>query len=204
MTSSGCDDVPRLATDTISAQTPTSHFELDRHPDLSGHNEPSPKDSYGSFLERPGVFDHRMFNILPHEAQLMDPLQRLSLMCAYEALEMAGYSPDGTLSTRTARIATFFGQARDGHHMNAEERARVYFLPSSQRAFVPGRLNHQFGWGGPSYSVDTACTSSLSAILLAVTSLTSGQCDMAVAGGASIFSNSAGESSTCQSMEYCR
>lgn len=177
-------------------------FEDERHPDLSEHLQTSPKDSYGSFLERPGVFDHRMFNVSSHEASRMDPLQRLSLMCAYEALEMAGYSPDGTLSTRTARIATFFGQARDGHRMHTDESARVYFLPSSQRAFVPGRLNHQFGWGGPSYSVDTACTSSLSAVLLAVTSLTSGQCDMAVAGGASILGNPAGKSNTRLFMGY--
>lgn len=169
------------------------NFELDRHPDLSGHSQTSPEDSYGSFLERPGAFDRRMFNVSSHDASQMDPLQRLSLMCTYEALEMAGYSPDGTPSTQAARIATFFGQARDGYHVKTDEGARVYFLPSSQRAFVPGRLNHQFGWEGPSYSVDTACTSSLSAIVLAMTSLASGQCDMAVAGGASIFSDSAGE-----------
>jgi iron transport multicopper oxidase len=52
-----------------------------------------------------------------------------------------------------------------------------------------GRINYFFKFEGPSYSVDTACSSSLAAIQLACTSLWSGNCNTAVAGGLSVLTS---------------
>ncbi|KAF5485412.1 Non-reducing polyketide synthase PKS12 [Colletotrichum siamense] len=66
-----------------------------------------------------------------------------------------------------------------------------YYVTGGMRAFGPGRLNHFFGWDGPSLSVDTACSSSAMALDLAIQSLRGGKCDMAIAGGASVISGAA-------------
>ncbi|RYP44080.1 hypothetical protein DL768_009425 [Monosporascus sp. mg162] len=176
----------------FTTKVPASRFELSEHFDPKGEAKNSTTVPYGNLLSNPGLFDNRMFKVSPREALQMDPLQRISLMCTYEALEMAGYSPNRTVSETTSRIATFFGQAADDYRdNNINEGIDVYFFPSIQRSFVPGRLNYHFKWGGPSYSVDSACASSLSAVLLAMTHLLSNQCDMAVAGGGSLLTNPA-------------
>ncbi|RYP20568.1 hypothetical protein DL765_002725 [Monosporascus sp. GIB2] len=176
----------------FTTKVPASRFDLNKHFDPKGEAKNSTTVPYGNFVSSPGLFDNRMFKVSPREALQMDPLQRMSLMCTYEALEMAGYSPNRTVSETTSRIATFFGQAAEDYRdNNINEGVDVYFIPSIQRSFVPGRLSYHFKWGGPSYSVDSACASSLSAVLLAMTNLLSNQCDMAVAGGGSLLTNPA-------------
>lgn len=95
----------------------------------------------------------------------MDPSQRLLLMTTYEALQMAGYSPGRGSSGRAHRVGTFVGQTSDDYReTNAGQDVGIFWTPGGMRAFGSGRLNHHFGWDGPSYSVDTACSSSMAAI----------------------------------------
>jgi acyl transferase domain-containing protein len=120
----------------------------------------------------------------------MDPIQRLLLMTSYEALEMAGYSQDSTLSTNSKRIATYFGQAADDwREVNASQDVDVYYIPATVRAFAPGRLNYHYKWGGASYSLDSACASSSTAVLLACNALIARDCDTALAGGGSVLTS---------------
>lgn len=57
------------------------------------------------------------------------------------------------------------------------------------RAFGPGRINYHFGFSGPSFSIDTACSSSFAAIHLACTSLRAGDCDTVFTGGMNVLTN---------------
>lgn len=59
----------------------------------------------------------------------------------------------------------------------------IYAVPGVTRAFAAGRLNYVFGFSGPYYSLDTACSGSSSAIHLACNVLPEGECEMALAGG---------------------
>lgn len=52
-----------------------------------------------------------------------------------------------------------------------------------------GRINYFFKFGGPSFNIDTACSSGLAAIQMACKFLWSGECDMAVAGGLSVLTS---------------
>lgn len=118
-------------------------------------------------------------------------MQRLLLTTTYEALEMAGYSPDRSPATASRRIGTFFGQTCDDwREVNASQNIDTYFITGGIRAFGPGRLNYHFKWEGPSYSVDTACSSSSASIQLACSALLSRECDTAVAGGTNILTSS--------------
>ena len=127
----------------------------------------------------------------PREITQTDPGQRLLLMTTYEALEMAGYCPDGSPSTNRRRIGTYFGQTLDDwREHNASQNIDMYYVTGGIRAFGPGRVNYHFKWEGPSISLDTACSSSSVAIQLACSALSSHECDTAVAGGSNILTGS--------------
>ena len=72
-----------------------------------------------------------------------DPAQRLALMTAYEALEMAGFVPDRTPSSRRDRVGVFYGTTSDDwREVNSGQDVDTYFIPGGNRAFVPGRITY--------------------------------------------------------------
>ena len=74
----------------------------------------------------------------PREAAQTDPMQRLALVTAYEALEMAGFVPNRTESTMLDRIGTFYGQTSDDYReTNASQNIDTYFITGGIRAFGP-------------------------------------------------------------------
>lgn len=169
-------------------QVPETRFDLNQHYDAGGAATNTTSADQGAFLDRPGFFDNRLFDVSPREAFQMDPLQRMLLTTSWEALEMAGYSKDASLSTQSNRIATYFGQAADDWRdiLNNDE-IDIYYVPGLSRAFGPGRLAYHHKWGGGTYSLDSACATSTTAIHLACQALASRECDTAIAGGGSIL-----------------
>ncbi|KAF2764036.1 polyketide synthase [Teratosphaeria nubilosa] len=174
----------------VHRRIPADRFDADAHCDPSGKGKNKSHTPFGCFIDEPGLFDPRFFNMSPREAAQTDPMGRLALVTAYEALEMSGYVPNRTPSTKLHRIGTFYGQTSDDwREINAAENVDTYYITGGVRAFAPGRINYYFKFSGPSYSVDTACSSSLAAIQLACTSLWAGDCDTACAGGLNVLTN---------------
>ncbi|KAF2838514.1 ketoacyl-synt-domain-containing protein [Patellaria atrata CBS 101060] len=174
----------------VHREVPPDRFDAQAHCDPSGKGKNKSHTPYGCFIDEPGLFDPRFFNMSPREAAQTDPMGRLALVTAYEALEMSGYVPNRTPSTKLNRIGTFYGQTSDDwREINAAENVDTYFITGGVRAFAPGRINYYFKFSGPSFSIDTACSSSLAAIQLACTSLWAGDCDTACAGGLNVLTN---------------
>ncbi|KAK5172982.1 polyketide synthase [Saxophila tyrrhenica] len=174
----------------VHRRIPADRFDADAHCDPSGKGKNKSHTPFGCFIDEPGLFDPRFFNMSPREAAQTDPMGRLALVTAYEALEQSGYVPNRTPSTKLHRIGTFYGQTSDDwREINAAENVDTYYITGGVRAFAPGRINYYFKFSGPSYSVDTACSSSLAAIQLACTSLWAGDCDTAIAGGLNVLTN---------------
>ncbi|KAF2234726.1 ketoacyl-synt-domain-containing protein [Viridothelium virens] len=174
----------------VHREVPSDRFDAKAHCDPSGKGKNKSHTPYGCFIDEPGLFDPRFFNMSPREAAQTDPMGRLALVTAYEALEMSGYVPNRTPSTKLHRIGTFYGQTSDDwREINAAENVDTYFITGGVRAFAPGRINYYFKFSGPSFSIDTACSSSLAAIQLACTSLWAGDCDTACAGGLNVLTN---------------
>lgn len=170
---------------------PPDRFPVDTHTDPTSKKKNTSHTPFGNFIENPGLFDARFFNMSPREAAQTDPMQRLIMTTAYEAMEMAGFVADRTPSTKRDRIGTFYGQTSDDwREVNAAQDIDTYFISGGVRAFGPGRLNYFFKWSGPSFSVDTACSSSFAAINVAITSLRAGECDTAFTGGSNVLTNS--------------
>ncbi|KKY31072.1 putative polyketide synthase [Diaporthe ampelina] len=167
---------------------PADRFPVATHVDPTGKAINTSHTPYGCWIEKPGHFDPRFFNMSPREAFQTDPMQRMALTTAYEALEMSGYVPNRTPSTRLDRIGTFYGQTSDDwREINAAQEVDTYYITGGVRAFGPGRINYHFGFSGPSLNIDTACSSSAAAMNVACSSLWARDCDTAIVGGLSLI-----------------
>lgn len=117
-------------------------------------------------------------------------MQRLALVTAYEALEMAGLVPGRTASSNPKRIGAYYGQASDDwRELNASQNIGTYAVTGGVRAFGNGRINYYFKFPGPSFSIDTACSSGLAAVQVACSALWAGEADTALAGGLNIITD---------------
>lgn len=174
----------------VHREVPPDRFDVKTHVDLTGKKKNASQVPYGCFIEEPGLFDARFFNMSPKEAAQADPAQRLAILTAYEALEMSGFVPDRTPSSQRDRVGIFYGMTSDDwREVNSGQDVGTYFIPGGNRAFTPGRINYHFKFSGPSVSVDTACSSSLAAIHMACNSLWKNDCDTALAGGTNLMTN---------------
>ena len=122
----------------IVPKIPADRFNVDKHYDPTGKTRNTSHTPYGNFIDEPGLFDPRFFNMSPREATVTDPMHRLGLASAYEALEMAGYVPNRSPSTKLDRIGTFYGQTSDDwREINEAQDIDTYFITAGVRAFAP-------------------------------------------------------------------
>ena len=136
------------------------------------------------------LFDAGFFGYSPREAEMLDPQHRVFLECAWEALESAGCDPQQT----SGRIGLFAGASLNSYllfNIMASQRAvdsagPYQTLIASDKDFLATRVSYKLGLRGPSITVQTACSTSLTAVHLACQSLLSGECDIALAGGVSV------------------
>lgn len=147
-------------------------------------------------LDDPDKFDAAFFGVTPRDAELTDPQHRVFLECAWHALEDAGLDPQryrgsigvyagsslntyllDNIATHREQLADFVAQFQsDGYPL----------LVGSDKDYLATRVSYKLDLRGPSVTVQTACSTSLVAVVQAVNALLSYQCDAALAGGVSI------------------
>ncbi|MGW6935777.1 type I polyketide synthase [Lentzea sp. NPDC054927] len=138
-------------------------------------------------------FDHEFFGYTQREAKLLDPQQRILLEVAWELLETIGYSGGAD----DQAIGVFAGASMNTYLTNAVARAcdplgyhGTELMIANDKDYLTTRISYKLGLRGPSVNVQTACSTSLVAVHMAVQSLLSGECDIALAGGVSVIVNS--------------
>ncbi len=134
-------------------------------------------------------FDAALFGYSPREAELMDPQHRLFLECCWEVLELAGYDP----STYPGLIGVFGGSNISMYllkmlqYPEIAQRMNIYqMVIGNDKDSLTSTVSYKLDLKGPSYAVQTFCSTSLVATHLASQSLLNGECDLALAGGVSV------------------
>jgi len=137
---------------------------------------------WGSFIDGYDKFDPLFFNISPKEAELIDPQERLFLEVSWQTLEDAGYTPD---HLKKHKVGVFVGVMYGTYQLHTAENVGSNITSSSYSA-IANRVSYYLDLNGPSLAVDTMCSSSLTAIHLACSSINQGDCELALAGGVNI------------------
>ncbi|MCZ1264767.1 SDR family NAD(P)-dependent oxidoreductase [Paenibacillus tundrae] len=135
-------------------------------------------------------FDHKLFNISYHEACLMDPQQRVFLQCAWEALEDAGISIDGSIKNigvfASACPSSYLYENIMPYEEQYNEKSDLKYIFNSVDSLAT-MVSYKLNLNGPSKSVQTFCSSSMVAIYDAMRSILNDECKIAMAGGVNII-----------------
>ncbi|WP_316168663.1 MULTISPECIES: type I polyketide synthase [unclassified Bradyrhizobium] len=135
------------------------------------------------------LFAHQHFGYSLSEAAHMDPQQRHFLECCWAALEDAGYDPtdiEGLVGVYGGSRLSTYGYARFAANPDMLVVNDVSFLISNDKDYLTTRVSHKLGLRGPSVNVQSACSTSLTAVAMAVNALRDGEVGMALAGGVKI------------------
>jgi acyl transferase domain-containing protein len=136
------------------------------------------------------LFDAGFFGYPAHEAALMDPQQRLFLENAWHALEDAGIDPDrapGLVGVFAgSQMSTYMIYNLIQHKELVAGAGKLAIGLCNDKDSLTSRVSHTLGLTGPSVGVQAYCATSLVAVSVACTSLLTGECDVALAGGVAV------------------
>ncbi|MGD0096268.1 MAG: SDR family NAD(P)-dependent oxidoreductase [Terracidiphilus sp.] len=162
------------------------YFSADRA--QSGHHF----SKWGGFIEGVDEFDPLFFNISPKEAKYIDPQERLFLQHAWLAVEDAGYTRAGLQAPSgddlPGQVGVYVGVMYSEYQLfgaEAGQRGQRMGIAGSA-ASIANRVSYALNLHGPSMTLDTMCSSSLTAIHLACQDLKQGRTHLAIAGGVNV------------------
>ncbi len=144
----------------------------------------------GGILDGIDLFDAPFFGFSPREAEISDPQHRLFMECVWEALESAGYDSfqyNGLIGIYASAGTSAYltnNLLFNSEILKYQDPFQLRFANAPD--FLATRVAFALNLKGPAVSVQTACSSSLVAVHLAAQSLLQRECDMAMAGGASV------------------
>jgi 3-oxoacyl-(acyl-carrier-protein) synthase/enoyl-CoA hydratase/carnithine racemase/acyl carrier protein len=166
-------------------QVPASRWDADRYFDPDSDRKDRMVSKWLGAMSDIDCFDPLFFRISPEEAEYMDPQHRLFLEESYRAFEDAGYAGR---SLNNVRCGVYLGISTNEYaQILAQHGVRAAPVTGNSYSIAAARIAYYLNLKGPAISVDTACSSSLVALHLACQALRSGEVEMALAGGVSLW-----------------
>ncbi|MFD5082182.1 beta-ketoacyl synthase N-terminal-like domain-containing protein [Kitasatospora sp. NPDC058406] len=141
---------------------------------------------WGGFIDGVAEFDAELFHVLPLDAVHTDPQERLFLQTCWHLFEQAGMLGPTTHEPSTGVFVGTMNHTYGKIGATGWPSGRLTGANSAPWS-VANRVSYFFDLNGPSFAVDSACSSSLTAIHLACESLRRGECRTAVAGGVNLL-----------------
>ncbi|KAK5638955.1 hypothetical protein RI129_013250 [Pyrocoelia pectoralis] len=139
-----------------------------------------------NFLEN---LDAGFFGLNYHLANQMDPMVRICLEKAYEAILDAGYNVS---EVNGANCGVFIGSCFSESEevvLMATMASPNFGVTGCTRSVTSQWISKHFNFRGPSHTVDTACSSSLYAFEHGYRAIREGRCESALVGGVSLCLN---------------
>lgn len=164
-------------------EIPLERWDNQKYYDKSKGTAGTTYSKWGGFVNDIDRFDALFFNMPPQVAKFTDPQERLFLETAWEAMEDSGYTRNDLSKARTG---VFVGVMWAQYQLYREQIDGRYVSPTCLHASIANRTSYVFNLTGPSISLDTMCSSSITSIHLACDSLRKGECNMVIAGGVNL------------------
>lgn len=174
-------------------EIPRDRWEHSAYYDPSGQAPGTSYGKWGGFLEDIDRFDPLFFGISPREAEVMDPQERLFLETVWLTLEDAGYTRIAlnryAENNDDPGVGVFVGVMHGTYQLlAAEEWGRENRIEAySSYWSIANRVSYVLDFHGPSMALDSACSSSLTAVHMACESIRRGECRAAIAGGVNLI-----------------
>ncbi|GAB1198685.1 hypothetical protein APSETT444_008013 [Aspergillus pseudonomiae] len=179
----GADDLEEFWKLLCSGESQHQEMPLERYRNYETPWRPGAiKPWFGNFVRDIDAFDHKFFKKVPREAMSQDPQQRLLLQVAYQAVQQSGYFHQSDINRN---IGCYIASCTVDYEHNVNcNPVSAYSATGLLRSFMAGKLSHYFGWRGPAFCVDSACSGSAVALHQACQSIIRGECTAALVGGA--------------------
>ncbi|KAI2609240.1 hypothetical protein GGR54DRAFT_643554 [Hypoxylon sp. NC1633] len=169
-------------------RVPASRFNIDAHYHENLDRPGSFNVAGGYFLDgRAEDFDPAFFNMTPIEAQWLDPQQRKILEVTYECFESAGVTLESVSGSNTAVFVGSFTADYQQMSMRDPDFRHNYAATGVDPGLISNRVGNIFNLNGPSFTINTACSSSIYALHNACLALRAGDCAAAIVGGVNLI-----------------
>ncbi|MEE6179348.1 type I polyketide synthase [Mycobacterium sp. 050134] len=178
----------RLLLDAAVTDTevPAERWRVDAYYDRGG--APGTMNTRrGHFIDDVDAFDNQFFGIAPIEAAGLDPQQRLLLETSWRAIEDAGIDPRSLAGTQTGVFVGIMSSEWSSLQLNDFTGVTAFRGTGSGYFMAANRISYHLGLNGPSVAIDSACSSSLTAVHQGCAALRSGEADLVIAGGANLM-----------------
>uniref|UniRef100_A0A1B0B9K0 Fatty acid synthase n=1 Tax=Glossina palpalis gambiensis TaxID=67801 RepID=A0A1B0B9K0_9MUSC len=131
-------------------------------------------------------FDATFFGVHFKQSHTMDPQTRMLIEIAYEAVIDAGVNPKSLRGTRTGVYIGACVSESEKTWFYEKVSSGGFGITGCSRAMLPNRISYSLGLEGPSFLLDTACSSSMYALDNAFTAFRNGEIDAAIIGGSNL------------------
>ena len=175
-------EVLKNGTDCIT-EIPGERWDYRPYYNPDKDNPGTTYSKWGGFLEDINRFDPLFFSILPRNAMFIDPQERLFLETVWQAIEDAGYTRAGL---GTDKVGVFAGVMWEQFQLYETEANGKTIPLMAVAASIANHVSFFFDFHGPSITLDTMCSSSLTTVHLACESIKRGESDLAIASGVNL------------------